>query len=144
MKTQNKFRVWNGREMVYDVMVGKFGVFYVNPMAKGDGLNDKDSASLSPFNTKYPDEVPVMECIGEDCMGNDIYVDDIMTGMFGTGAGGKSTKCKEMQFRIVIIQDKYNGRKFSFSPISSLGNYRFYPILNTCKVVGNIYQNPIK
>lgn len=25
-----RFRVWNGREMVYDIMAGKFGIFYVN------------------------------------------------------------------------------------------------------------------
>lgn len=34
----NKFRVWNGSEMIYDVTVGKFGAFYVNPGDKGDGV----------------------------------------------------------------------------------------------------------
>lgn len=53
-----KFRVWNDIEMVYDVMVGKFGVFYVNP--SNNGIDEKDAASLSPYNTKYSNDIPLM------------------------------------------------------------------------------------
>jgi len=57
-----KFRVWNGSAYEYDVMVGKFGVFYVNPM--NNGLDATDSASLSPFNTKFSDGVVVEQFTG--------------------------------------------------------------------------------
>jgi uncharacterized phage protein (TIGR01671 family) len=57
-----KYRVWNGTEMVYDVTVGKFGIFYVNP--SNNGLDAKDSASITPFTTKYHDGTPVMQFTG--------------------------------------------------------------------------------
>ena len=54
-----EFKVWNGVEMVCDVMVGKFGIFYVNPA--NNGINVNDSACITPYNTKYPDDIPVMQ-----------------------------------------------------------------------------------
>jgi len=56
------FRVWNGANYEYDVMVGKFGAFYVNPM--NGGLDVDDSASLSPFNTKFSDNVVIEQFTG--------------------------------------------------------------------------------
>lgn len=77
-----RFRIWNGREMIYDVMVGKFGAFYVNPGSKGNGLDENDSASLTPFNTKYPDSTPVMRYTGfPDCNGVDIFQGDLVAGI---------------------------------------------------------------
>ncbi|HPT40664.1 MAG TPA: YopX family protein [Candidatus Paceibacterota bacterium] len=58
-----KFRIWNGTEMIYDIVAGKFGTFYVNP-ENGDGLNPEDSASLSVNTTKYPDDIPLMQYTG--------------------------------------------------------------------------------
>lgn len=55
MNREIKFRVWNGLEMVYDVISGRFGTFYVNP--DNNGIDQNDSASLSPYNTKYHDNV---------------------------------------------------------------------------------------
>jgi hypothetical protein len=46
-----KFRVWNGYSMEHNVTVGKFGNFYVNP-ENGDGLDPKDSASLTTWKKK--------------------------------------------------------------------------------------------
>jgi uncharacterized phage protein (TIGR01671 family) len=70
-----KFRVWNGTEMVYDVMVGKFGIFYVNPA--NNGMDENDSACLTPANTKYPDDIPVMQYTGlRDMIGVKIYEGD--------------------------------------------------------------------
>lgn len=56
------FRVWNGANYEYDVMVGKFGAFYVNPM--NGGLDVDDYASLSPFNTKFSDNVVIEQFTG--------------------------------------------------------------------------------
>lgn len=76
---KDKFRVWNGMEMIYDVMVGKFGVFYINPGDKGNGLDPNDSASLTPFNTKYSDDIPVMKVTGLfDKNGKEIWEGDIL------------------------------------------------------------------
>ena len=70
-----KFRVWNGTEMVYDVMVGKFGIFYVNP--SNNGIDENDSACITPANTKYPDDIPVMQYTGlRDMIGVKIYDGD--------------------------------------------------------------------
>ena len=57
MNRKLKFRIWNGTEMIYDV-VGKFGTFYVNPGNNGHGLDPNDLASLTPFTTKYSDDTP--------------------------------------------------------------------------------------
>ena len=70
-----EFRVWNGTEMVYDVMVGKFGIFYVNPA--NNGMDENDSACITPANTKYPDDIPVMQYTGlRDRIGVKIYDGD--------------------------------------------------------------------
>jgi YopX protein len=47
-------RAWTGLAMEYRVVVGALGAFYV------EGLDPQDSASLSPFNTKYSKETPIM------------------------------------------------------------------------------------
>lgn len=79
MLRELKFRVWNGMEMVYDVTVGKFGSFYVNPMSKGNGLDENDSASLTPFNTRYHNDTTVMQLTGiKDGKGNEVYEGDII------------------------------------------------------------------
>ncbi len=69
--------VWTGATMEYNVTVGIFGTFYVNP--NNNGLDEKDSASLTPFNTKYPDSYPVMQFIGiKDINGCEVYENFIL------------------------------------------------------------------
>lgn len=137
MNTEIKFRVWNGTEMVYDVTVGKFGTFYVNPMSKGNGLDENDSASLSPFNTRYPDSTPVMQYTGfHDKKGNEIYKGDIIKMK-----GSPNPYFYEVRFEdaaFVCYHANNNWGKWGVL-------YRMFDcdFLNMdFEVIGNIYQNP--
>lgn len=127
-----KFRVWNGSEMVYDIMVGKFGVFYVNP--SNNGLDEKDSASITPFNTKYPDDSPVMQFTGlKDKNGKDIYEGDIL---------GCETLKGIIPGWVIVYSNEYSGFRMRqvdrIKPTNVQNKNAFcrYP------VIGNIYENP--
>lgn len=128
-----KFRVWNGLQMVYDVTVGKYGVFYVNP-EKGDGLNPSDTASLTPNTTKYPDDIPLMVDTEEkDINGNPIYEGDIVSMNFMDRPDDphlyKITRRGIYIYPELIEKAEPNKRYCGVSLIS------------TSKIVGNIYEN---
>ena len=130
-----KFRVWNGMNMEYDVTVGKFGSFFVNP-EKGDGLDPKDSASLTPCNTKYPDDIPIMQFTGmKDKNGKEIYEGDIVKY-------NHTTLEYEGEFELFIgnvyfDNDNYYGWRIKSNRDSS-DSYGWEVI----EVIGNTYENP--
>ena len=112
-------------------MAGKFGAFWINAGSKNDGLDEKDSASLTPFNTKCSETTVVMQFTGrEDLNGKEVWEGDII----------ENCDTKLLQ---VVYWHKNNAawycryiddKKRVVSLWESLGN------LNN--VIGNIYQNP--
>lgn len=125
MKREIKFRVWNGFEMTHDVIIGIFGAFYVNP--SNNGLDPNDSASLTPFNTKYPDTFPVMQYTGlRDKKGVEIYEGDILEG-HSDGNG------------LVVWSDYDGGYDYQFKDGEIVG---IWEVRKHCIVIGNIHQKP--
>lgn len=120
-----KFRVWTGNSMEYNVVAGKFGTFYVNP-ENGDGLDKNDSASLTTANTKYPDDIPVMQYSGiNDRDGKDIYDGDL----FKLGA---EKDIYEVRFEHGCFLAYKKDVQFGL-----IGELKIMFI----KVIGNIYEN---
>ncbi len=73
MKREIKFRAWNGIKMEYNIMAGWLGGYYVQ------GIDPKDTACLSPFNTKLTELTNVMQFTGLlDKNGKEIYEGDIL------------------------------------------------------------------
>ena len=136
------FRIWNGSEMVYDVMVGKFGAFYVNPGSRGDGLDDNDKASLTTFTTKYHDETSVMQLTGlKDKNGKDIYEGDIVKG-YAPYEGEDNEQIFEMKWDeaggwVIHWASGFNGGESDMTLFgwAKFEDYQF-------EVIGNIYENP--
>lgn len=112
MNREIKFRVWNGTQMEYKVMAGYLGAFYVQ------GMDENDAASMSPFNTKYFPETPLMQFTGlVDKNGKEIYEGDRVRtdeagwvakvvferGMFccKDDKGGFSTFCNWEAFEVI-------------------------------------------
>lgn len=128
MRELKLFRVWNGMEMIYDVTVGKFGAFYVNPMSKGDGLDEKDSASLTPFNTRYSDGTLVMQFTGLlDKNGKEIYEGDRLRYSF---LKINSTRILDDHGLITVES------MFQFDVMDALKR------ADELEILGNIYQTP--
>lgn len=124
MNRELKFRAWNGMEMIYDVTVGRFGNFYVNP--SNNGIDERDSASLTPFNTKYPDSVPIMQFTGlTDSEGREIYEGDILNY-----AGMMDTK-----YYVVFIDGAFQSCKEGTNEQTLIGDSMYI------KVIGNIYES---
>lgn len=133
-----KFRAWNGMEMVHDVMVGKFGAFYVNPGARGDGLDDNDRACLTPFNTIYSEQVPIMQFTGlKDKNGKEIYEGDIVSYQ---KHGGYLLDDFVGDIRYVApgYMIKCPTKYVDMSRVDELQK----DLLDHLDVIGNIYENP--
>ena len=136
MSRELKFRVWNGAEMVYDVTIGKFGVFYVNP--SNNGLDQKDSASLTPFTTKYDDKTHVMQATGlTDQYGNEIYSFDIVR--YGTPYHGE---IKTVHIGFVHYNEHCAAFQIAYRNITNSFVSDFIHRFTVIEVIGNRYQNP--
>jgi len=148
-----KFRVWNGREMVYDIMVGKFGIFYVNP-EKGDGLNPKDTACLSENTTKYPEGTPLMRFTElPDINGKEIYEGDVTQLVLPNGEKRIFVVKIKKVIREVVNHPHFNDKKSKVSILGvvfSWNGYDLFPCVDfdripdnlKMEVIGNIYENP--
>lgn len=134
MRERLKFRVWNGMEMILNVTVGMFGAFYVNPMSKGNGLDEKDSASLTPFNTRYSDATPVMQTTGlYDKHGVEMFAGDIVKAH---GVIGVIEWVDELAlFTVKVKLESGDGDMSIYSHQENGCNVER-------EVIGNIYQNP--
>lgn len=120
MSREIKFRVWTGTHMEYKVMAGHLGHFYVA------GMNERDSACMSEFNTIYHDETPLMQYTGlKDKNGREIYEGDIMFCV------------DDAQYYKIVFLDGMFLLEVSKKDYSPIKEYVF-----DSQVVGNIHQNP--
>lgn len=128
MEREIKFRAFVGR-MEYDIMLGKFGVFYINSGITKDGLDPNDKATLTPFNTKL-DNAILMQFTGLfDKNGKEIYEGDIVEcEQFGQKQKGK------VIFRKGMWSWEFKKGKDSW----------LYECVKQWKgeIIGNIYENP--
>jgi uncharacterized phage protein (TIGR01671 family) len=133
-----KFRIFNGIEMEYKIMAGFLGSFYV------PGLDENDSASLSPNSSKYHENTPTMQFIGlKDGAGNDIYEGDVfqykqhknyLMGDFkGIVMWNNDLSCFGYQ--------RSGETKAWIMPFANHDELQ-EDVLNHCEVIGNIYMNP--
>ena len=151
MQRKLLFRVWTGSGMEYNVMTGKFGSFYVNPGLKGDGLDEKDSASLTTFTTIYNESNPVMQYTNLlDKDGIQVYEGDIVK-VFDT-----ERYCSECSAIENVEQSAHREEcdnywctqvvKWRNGYFCDEDNGEYCPGLDSdeieLEVIGNIYQNP--
>lgn len=121
MNREIKFRIWSGIEMEYKIMAGYLGAYYVQ------GIDEKDTACMSPMNSRYYPQTPVMQFVGfSDKNGKDIYEGDI----------DKNHKGFHWAFVAGCFGLKSDTAFLAANYLHSC--YKDYAY----EIVGNIYQNP--
>lgn len=125
-----KFRTWTGQQMDYNIMAGFLGAFYVQ------GIDEYDRASMSQFNTKYPENCHVMQFTGiKDISGKEIYEGDILSFCIDTKSGLYQGKGK-ME---VVFSDAWHS--WGLTDNAAFFQFGICDITNI-EVIGNIYENP--
>lgn len=123
MNREIKFRVWTGFKMEYNIMAGFLGAFYVQ------GMDEKDAACMSPFNTKYYPETPVMQFTGLlDKTGKEIYEGDIIKA----GEDKMLLRWSEVYASFVLRKEGWAFSHFFGEACSP----------EDCEIIGNIHENP--
>lgn len=129
MKREIKFRVWTGQQMDYNIMAGFLGAFYVQ------GIDERDSASMSQFNTKYPEGCSVMQFTGlKDKRGREIYEWDIVL-------------YDDLNWNVVWNYDRWDLKRGNDLHTYYIGEDNamddpHITVWEDLKVIGNIYENP--
>jgi len=126
-----KFRIWNGMQMEYKIMAGFLGAFYVQ------GMNEKDAACMSEFNTKYDSEIPIMQNTGiKDKDGKEIYEGDIVI------MGGRKEYPRQIIFRNHGFWcEQIKNPEINF-PLTFVGITKEIAQDETdWEIIGNIYEN---
>lgn len=145
---ENKYRVWDGSKMEHNVVVGELGAFYVQ------GMDENDLACLSPFNTKFPPEAPVMKFFGrQDKNGKDIFAGDIIQ-LINDNNEYIRVVCEygTVQRRILggiihqvnlcDITGFYFRNDSGVATFPIFENYQGKNDVELFEVIGNIYENP--
>lgn len=129
-----KFRAWTGSSMEYRVVVGSLGAFYV------EGLDPKDSASMSPFNTIYGDGTPIEQFTGLlDKNGKEIWEGDIVLWEHGAGDSGKGVvHFSECGFYTGEVRQGLE----QYYPPNDVQGYPLGSMSLIATVIGNIHENP--
>lgn len=135
-----EFRAWTGSEMEYNIIVGKFGAFYVNAGDKGDGLDPNDAGSLSPFNTIFSDTVPIMQYTGlRDKNGAKIFEGDIVVIKESVARGDGFYDDGISQ---VIFDDGLQLFRFDGDSNDGIGEWRTnFMVAGDIEIVGNIHED---
>lgn len=144
MGREIKFRAWTGTKYETDVVVGIFGVFYVNPY--NNGLDEDDKASLTRFNTKL-ENIIIEQFTGlHDKNGKEIWENDVISfsefdhrgvvqfarGVFGVNWDYK--KNPDPEWKEGKLYGGW-GRRHNLRDFED-------DILEEITVIGNIHENP--